>query len=152
MSAAGLPGFSTTFAVPRSVGGSLAYVDASAYLKLLFPEPESGTLEVVMAEWPDLVSSDLLEVEMHRAAYREGLSPAACDPLLDAVNLLALDESIRRQARRIAHPLLRAGDAIHLASAASLGPELGVLFAYDTRMLDGALLEGLPAWAPRPGV
>lgn len=47
--------------------------------------------------------------------------------------------------------MLRAGDAIHLATAASLGTDLGVLFAYDRRMLDGALLEGMPAWGPKPG-
>ncbi len=132
------------------MGGSLAYVDTSAYLKLLLAEHESQTLEAAISEWPDLVSSDLLEVEMHRAAYREGLPAADCDELLDAVNLIAIDEPIRRHAQRIAQPVLRAGDAIHLATAAGLGPQLGVLFAYDKRMLDGALLEGLPAWAPTP--
>jgi len=44
--------------------------------------------------------------------------------LLDAVNLIALSDDIR----------------VH-----------GVLFAYDRRMLDGALLEGMPAWSPRSG-
>ena len=56
------------------MAGNFAYVDTSAYLKLLFTEAESGTLEAVMSEWPDLVSSELLEVGMHRAAYREGVS------------------------------------------------------------------------------
>lgn len=104
----------------------------------------------MITEWPDLVSSEILEVEMHRAAYREGLARAACDDLLDAVNLIAMEEEIRRDAQWIAQDTLRAGDAIHLATAANLGAELGVLFAYDKRMLEGALLEGLPAWAPRP--
>lgn len=133
------------------MAGMLAYVDTSAYLKLLFAEAESQTLEVVMAEWPELVSSELLEVEMHRATYRAGLPVIVCDELLDAVSLIALDASIRVHAQRIAQPLLRAGDAIHLATAASLGADLGVLFAYDRRMLDGALLEGMPAWGPKPG-
>ena len=133
------------------MAGALAYVDTSAYLKLLFPEQESQTLEVVLGEWPDLVSSELLEVEMHRAVYRAGMPEKDCADLLDAVNLISLDEAIRHHSLRIAQPVLRAGDAIHLATAASLGRELGVLFAYDKRMLDGALLEGLPALAPAPG-
>jgi predicted nucleic acid-binding protein len=133
------------------VAGSLAYVDTSAYLKLLFVEPESQTLETVISEWPDLVSSELLEVEMHRAAYRAGVPAGDCDQLLDAVNFISFDEQIRHHAQRIGQPLLRAGDAIHLATAASLGADLGVIFAYDKRVLDGALLEGLAAWAPKPG-
>lgn len=133
------------------MSGPLAYVDTSAYLKLLFVEVESHTLEVVMTEWPELVSSELLEIEMHRATYRAGLPAQACDELLDAVNLIALDDDIRVHARRIAQPVLRAGDAVHLATAASLGADLGILFAYDRRMLDGALLEGMPGWAPKPG-
>ena len=130
------------------MAGSLAYVDTSAYLKLVFAEEESEAFELVVSEWPDLVSSELLEVEMHRAFYRAGLPAPQCSELLEAVNLVELSEPIRSQSLRIAQPQLRAGDAIHLATAASLGPELGVLFAYDKRMLEGALLEGLPAWAP----
>lgn len=132
------------------MAGELAYVDTSAYLKLLFEEAESRTFAAVVGEWPDLVSSELLEVELHRAAYRKAVSEAACDVLLDAVNLLAFDSPTRSAAQRIGQPLLRAGDAIHLATAARLGSDLGVLFAYDKRVLDGALLEGLPAWAPTP--
>jgi predicted nucleic acid-binding protein len=63
-----------------------------------------------------------------------------------------MDDPIRRLSHRIGQPTLRALDAVHLASAASLGDELGVLFTYDDRMIDGALLEGLPVWAPKPGV
>jgi len=141
---------SSTKFVATDTQGSLAYVDTSAYLKLLFMEAETAAFELVVREWPDLVSSELLEVEMHRAAYRSGASAAHCDALLDAVTLIPLDQTIRRRSRRIAQPIIRAGDAIHLSTAASLGTELGVLFAYDTRMLNGALLEGLPAWAPHP--
>jgi predicted nucleic acid-binding protein len=107
------------------VAGTLAYVDTSAYLKLLFVEAESHTLEVVMTEWPELVSSELLEVEMHRATYRAGLPAHSCDELLDGVNLIALGDDIRVHAHRIAQPVLRAGDAIHLATVASLGADLG---------------------------
>lgn len=132
------------------MSGSLAYVDSSALLKLLFAEDESATFEAVISEWPDLVSSTILEVEVHRAAYREDLDPAAVDVIVDAVSLMDVDTAIRRVARRFGPATLRGMDAIHLATAASLGTDLGVLFTYDIRMLDGALLEGLPAWAPKP--
>ena len=132
------------------MAGSVAYVDSSALLKLLFVELESATFETVISEWPELASSQLLEVEMHRAAYRESVPIVDCELLVDTVNLVPLSEPIANHARRIGQSTLRAGDAIHLATAASLGADLGVLFAYDKRMLDGALLEGLPAWAPRP--
>jgi predicted nucleic acid-binding protein len=134
------------------VSGSLAYVDASAYLKLLFVEQESATFESVITEWPTLVSSQVLDVEMHRAAYREGVPQADCQVLIDAVELVPLSDAIVRHARRMGQRNVRALDAIHLATAASLGVDLGVLFAYDTRMLNGALLEGLPGWAPRPSL
>jgi len=134
------------------VAGSLAYVDTSAYLKLLFTEEESEALAAALSEWPDLISSELLDVEMHRAAYREGLPGSDCDVLLEAVNLVPLGSSVVKRARRIGRPILRAGDAIHIATAAGLGDELGVLFAYDHRVVNDALLEGLPVWSPAPGV
>jgi len=130
--------------------GSLAYVDSSALLKLLFAEDESATFEAVISEWPDLVSSTILEVEVHRAAYREDLAAVAVDVVVDAISLMDDDTAIRQVARRFGPATLRAMDAIHLATAASLGTDLGVLFTYDNRMLDGALLEGIPAWAPKP--
>lgn len=88
-------------------------------------------------------------VEVHRAAYREDLDAAAVDVIVDAISLIDVDRAIRRVARRFGPATLRGMDAIHLATAASLGTDLGVLFTYDNRMLDGALLEGLPAWAPK---
>ena len=88
---------------------------------------------------------------MHRAAYREARSIADCDELLEAVNLIALDAPIRKRARRIGQPSLRAGDAIRSRHCGKPRSELGVLIAYDHRVLNDAKLEGLPAWAPAPG-
>jgi predicted nucleic acid-binding protein len=43
---------------------------------------------------------------------------------------------------------MRSLDALHLAAAMSLGPDLGVLVTYDERMLGAASLFGLPVASP----
>ena len=43
---------------------------------------------------------------------------------------------------------LRSLDAIHLATAASITAELGVLITYDRRMIADAQIIGLPVLAP----
>jgi uncharacterized protein len=52
-------------------------------------------------------------------------------------------------AMHIGSTLLRSLDAIHLATAASIRGELGVLITYDQRMLADAEALGLPVLAPR---
>lgn len=42
----------------------------------------------------------------------------------------------------------RSADAIHLATALELGPELQAFVAYDTRLADAAKASGLPVHAP----
>lgn len=131
--------------------GGLAYVDTSALAKLLLVEPESEAFAAVVAEWPALASSTLTEVELHRVAYREAVPADRADDILAAVALVDLDADIREDARRVGDPGLRALDALHVATAASLGLDLGVLFSYDTRMQQAARLEGLPVLAPGQG-
>ena len=43
---------------------------------------------------------------------------------------------------------LRTLDVIHLATALSLGPELGAMFVYDKRLRDAAEAAGLAVEAP----
>jgi len=52
-------------------------------------------------------------------------------------------------ATRIEGPLVRSLDAIHLATAAALGYELGALITYDQQMLTEAQLIRLPVLSPR---
>jgi predicted nucleic acid-binding protein len=46
-------------------------------------------------------------------------------------------------------PGLRTLDALHLASAASLGPELAGLVTYDERMAEAAATAGISVISPR---
>ena len=70
--------------------------------------------------------------------------------------VLATDTPVERHgfvevldiAAHVADPGVRSLDAIHLATALSLGDDLGVLLTYDARMADAARSLGLPVESP----
>lgn len=127
----------------------LAYVDTSAFIKLLLTEPETPALTAALSDWPELVSSEILAIEAHRVGLREGRQ-ADVATLLQAVSLLAYTAPIGQRAATIGTKQLRTLDAIHLATAEGLGDDLGVIFTYDLRQLADAPLEGLRVRAPTP--
>ena len=134
---------------------ALFYADASALVKLVLDEPESGALRSYV-DGADLISSELVLSEIPRAIRRA----AATDPtlprerlltrageLLDAIGLLALDRELLIAAGTLAEPSLRALDAIHVAGAISAGP-LDAFVTYDERQGAAARLAGLRTIAP----
>lgn len=127
----------------------LAYVDTSAFIKLLLTEDETPALRTALTEWPDLVSSEIAFIEAHRIGLRENRQ-ADVTTLLQGVTLVGYTPAVRQRAATIGTAHLRALDAIHLATAEALGHDLGVIFTYDKRMLSDGLLEGLPVRAPAP--
>ena len=66
------------------------------------------------------------------------------------MELLELDADIRRAAADLSDPGLRTLDAIHLATALSLGERCGAFFAYDDRLIAAARAHGLTVTVPRP--
>jgi predicted nucleic acid-binding protein len=131
------------------VASDLAYLDASAFVKLVLEEPESGALDLALDDWR-WTSSALLEVEATLAVRRR--DPARLDAsrvLLGAVRTLEIDAPIRRAAAELADPGLRSLDAIHLATALSLGDRCGTVFAYDERLIAAAHAHGLSVTVPR---
>ena len=68
--------------------------------------------------------------------------------LLAHVHLIKPDEVLLASATRLAPRSLRALDAIHLATALSLGTELAGMVVYDRRLADAARHAGLTVWAP----
>src|SRR4051794_3793805 len=106
--------------------GNLAYVDTSALAKTFLLEPETDAIRAVLSEWPVVVSSALLEVEIRRIGHREGRQADANLALAPVANMAVAPIVIAR-AGTLSHPTLRALDAIHLATASLLGPRLGVL-------------------------
>jgi uncharacterized protein len=128
---------------------SYAYLDTSAFVKLCWPEAESAALSRYLRRWPRRASAALLWTEALRAAQRRpGARLDRAQRLLRRIAIIQVDLDLFRQAGLLGPPTMRSLDAIHLASAVSLGTDLGVLICYDERLVAAAASLGLPVAAP----
>lgn len=128
---------------------AIAYLDASAYLKLPLGEAEMPALSRELDHYDSAASSVILAVEAVRACARAGQDYAAqAEQGLSLVSLIPLNHAVIARAQQVGSPMLRSRDAIHLASAASLGDDLGVILTYDQRLADAARALGLPVASP----
>jgi len=127
----------------------VAYLDTSAFVKRIFDEPEAAALDRFLRDWRRLSSSELLWAEAYRAASRRGAeSLSEMRERLRSVMLVPIDTALVRRAATLQPPTLRTLDAIHLATAESMGSELGVVVTYDARLAEGARALGMPVAAP----
>jgi uncharacterized protein len=127
-----------------------AYVDASAFFKLVLPEAESEVLRSSLGQWR-WISSALLEVEVVLAVRRrEPSGVEAARRALAGAELIEIDPYVRRVATDLENPPLRSLDAIHLATALSLGDHVGAFFTYDARLIAAAQAHGLAVTVPQP--
>lgn len=127
----------------------VAYLDSSALVKLIAIEAETAALRRELTRWPHRATSLLATVEVTRTARRlGGYAPALAPRVLAGLRLLAI-EPILPAAMQIGATTLRSLDAIHLATAASIAHELGVLITYDQRMLAEGRSHGLPVVSPQ---
>ena len=134
------------------------YCDASALVKLYLPEPESGTLNRLVAGRRDLLVSDLSITEIVSSLSRrrrEGAVETAKVSRLHRALLGHMEAGIyrrvelvsatHREAERMLLSVegvaLRAADALHLALAVS-GDASSVL-TYDRRLASAASAIGL---------
>ena len=127
------------------------YIDSSALLKLVLSERESPALGEVLSQWPDRVSSVLLPIECRRIVLRAGNPPTVIDRLeeeLSSVTLILLEEPVQKLAGTIGPPRLGSLDAIHLASALSIGDYPEAFVTYDDRLADAARALGLNVLTP----
>ena len=131
------------------MNGRLAYLDTSAFVKAPLGERDARALAAAADEWGMRASSAILRVEATRAAARVG-APAveAVGAALRRVVLVPVDDEVLDIAAHVADPGVRSLDAIHLATALSLGDDLGVLLTYDARMAEAARSLGLPVERP----
>jgi uncharacterized protein len=131
---------------------SLYYADTSAVIKLLAEETHSRAFAAFYdahadAEW---VSSALLRIEVTRAVTRAmpALLPDARELLL-AFSTIAIDDDVIEAAISEPDRALRSLDAIHLATARILGPDLDAIVSYDDRLVKAATDAGLTTVVPR---
>ncbi len=131
--------------------GSAAYLDTSAFVKLIVAEPESEALRARLRRWPERASANLLRTETARALRRSGNGHLVgkARRLCGSVLLIRLDEPLLDRAGELEPRELRSLDAVHLAAALSIGPDLGVLLTYDDRLREAALSQGLDVESPQ---
>jgi predicted nucleic acid-binding protein len=135
--------------------GEPVYLDASAFVKLFVPEPESDNLNQALAGLTDVIVSDLALTEMASALGRrtreQRLTREEAQRLYREASKLhaashhaELTPPIHRHAERLmlSFPIpLRALDALHLATA--LDAEAATVVTFDPQLRDAAASQGL---------
>ena len=130
----------------------LVYLDSSALVKIVVGEKGSEALRAFVGANAARVTSAVAVTEVRRAVGRLPGRHAHADRarlVLDGVALLVVDTEILERAARLGPPELRTLDAIHVASALSLGPDLLAFVTYDARQREAARKAGLPVLTPR---
>jgi uncharacterized protein len=129
-----------------------AYLDASALVKLMRPEPESEALVEALARWPVRIASEIVVVELGCTARRLGGDELLdrAEAIADGLDLIPFSTAIRKRAVATAFgPSLRALDAIHLATALEPREDLDTFVAYDDHLCRAADAERLVVHTPR---
>ncbi len=119
-------------------------------MKLVVEEVESAALAEFVKGAPVRVSSVVALVEVARAARRTGGDAAlkVATEVLEGIDLVDLDATVIAVARTLDPVELRTLDAIHLASALSLGDDLGAFVTYGQRLDTAARAAGVAVIAP----
>lgn len=126
----------------------LAYLDASAIVKLVVSEAESGALHRWFVEAERLATSRVGLVETVRATSRMPVDRDHRSNVLANLEVLELTAKIAERAGEIQPAALRTLDAVHLASAIALGTEVDAFVTYDDRLASAARAIGLPVIQP----
>jgi predicted nucleic acid-binding protein len=124
----------------------MIYLDSAAAVKLVHAEAESQALRDWLDDRADTgwISSALLEIESFRALARYAPeSVVRLHPVLDLIELVELEPSIRILAQTIRPVTVRSLDAIHLATALRIRTRLTSFVTYDKRLAEAAAGAGL---------
>lgn len=126
----------------------MLYLDSSAVVKLVSREPETADLVRVVRADPSLISSALAWTEVVRAVHGARGNTARAERVLGGIALVPIDDGIIRSAATPAPAALRTLDAIHVATALSLGADVSQLVSYDDRLARAAAEAGIDVIAP----
>jgi predicted nucleic acid-binding protein len=126
----------------------IAYADASALVKLVVAEPESQAVYRWFTEAPRVATSRVGVVETIRASSRRPFDPEHRDAVLRDVEVIDLSLAIAAVAASVGPAIIRTLDAIHIATAMALVPDLDAFVTYDDRMAEAARALGLPVVRP----
>ena len=129
----------------------MIYLDSAAVVKLVHAEAETQALRDCLDERAETgwTSSVLAEIESSRALARHAPEAVArLHPVLDLIELVELDAGIRILAQTVRPATVRSLDAIHLATALRIRPQLTSFITYDKRLADAAQTAGLTVDMP----
>lgn len=127
---------------------TVAYMDASAIVKLVIDEAESGALYRWYVEVERLVTSRIGVIETVRASARRTFDTAHRERILSDLETVEVSAAIAGTAAALEPAALKTLDAIHLATALALLPDLDAFVTYDDRLAEAARAIGLPVVRP----
>lgn len=133
----------------------IVYADTSAIVKLVVREAETDAMTEAATAWERIATSEITTIELPRAVKRaraDRRAEVADDrtvlELLAALEIVSLTDDVRAAAASAEPPELRTLDAIHLASAMTLGASVELVATYDDRLERAALGAGLHVVRP----
>jgi len=126
----------------------VTFLDTSAPGRLLVAGTGSAEMLTRLGSDDELFGSSLLVAELLRVATRHRLAFTGTERIIRRMRLLAMDESLLREAGRLDIPgtWIRAADAIHLVTAARL--QQTEFVTYDRVQARGAEAMGLVVRSP----
>lgn len=127
----------------------MIYLDTSAAYKLLSREPGVADVEELFGGGAELLSSRLLEVELHATVDRRGGSRADVAAIVHRVDLDAVDDEVIDHALSLGSGL-RAMDALHLSTALLYGDAMEAMATFDHELSRAAQKFGLKLVADIP--
>jgi predicted nucleic acid-binding protein len=124
------------------------YLDSSAILKYVFAEPERPAM--IKALTSQAISSELARLEVKRAVFR--INPKDIELTneeLSRINFVSISNQVLTVAESFTGSVTLATlDAIHVATAITLGHQIEGIITYDKQMISNAAVMGIKVLSP----